>query len=71
MGDIVKTIFTSVGDVIEGMMSAIKTAASNLIWVDPAAETKVMSDVFQFGLTFLGISLAFGLGMMVFRLIRR
>lgn len=71
MGEIVTTIFSSVSGVITGMTDAIKTAASSLIWQDPSASSKVLSDVMQFGLVFLGIGVATSIGYMVFQLIRR
>ena len=71
MGEIVTTIFESVGGVITGIVGSIKDAASELIYKDPAATTKEFSDIFQFGLTFLGISIATGIAYTVFRLIRR
>ena len=70
MGDIVQTIFTSVGDVITGIVGAIKDAATELIYQDPAAAEKELSDVFQFGLVFVGINIAIGIAFTVFRMIR-
>ena len=71
MGQIVTTIFDSLGVVINGIADAIKSAASHLIWQDPTAQEKVLSDFMQFGLVFLGIGLAMGITYGVFRLVRR
>lgn len=71
MGQIVSTLMTGVSEVITIMTGAIKDAATALIWQDPTAETKVLSDVMQFGLVMAGVSIAMGIGYMVFRLIRR
>ena len=70
MGEIVSTIFDSVGGVIKGITGAIKEAAAQLIYTDPTAAEPELSVVFQFGLVFLGISIATGIGYMLFRMIR-
>lgn len=71
MGEIVSTIFDSVGGVITGIADGIKDAANALIYEDPTAAQPVLSNFMQFGLVFLGISIAFSIGFMVFRMIRR
>ena len=71
MTTIITTVFDSLGTVITGIVDAIKDAASSLIWQDPAAQTKELSDVLVFGLTFLGISIATGIAYTVFRMIRK
>lgn len=71
MGQIVSTIFDSVGGVITGIVDSIKDAATSLIWQDPTAEVRELSDVMQFGLVFLGIGIATGIAYMVFRMIRK
>ena len=71
MTDIIGTVFDSLGGVITGIVDAIKDAASSLIWQDPTAEVKELSDVLVFGLTFLGVSIATGIAYTVFRMIRK
>jgi len=71
VGDIVKHIFSGFTDTITNFASGIKDAFLQIIYVDPAAETKVLSDVAQFGFVMVGISLAIGLVYGAIRLIRR
>ena len=61
MGTMVQTIFSSFTDVIGGMAGGIKEAFMNIIYVDPSASEKVLSDIAQFGFYGIGISLAIGL----------
>lgn len=70
MGDIVSTIFGSVNEVIDGFVEGIRTAFTNLIWEDPDATEKVLSDFAQFGLVFLGISIAVGIAYTIIRMVR-
>lgn len=71
MGEIVTQIFQGFTDTIRNLAQGIKDAFVNIIYVDPTAETKVLSDLAQFGFLFLGISLAIGLVYGAVRLIRR
>ena len=71
MGDIITQIFQGFTDTITNLAQGIKDAFVNIIYVDPTAETKVLSDLAQFGFLFLGISLAIGLVYGAVRLIRR
>ena len=71
MGEMVKTVFDSVGDVISGIAGGIKSAASELIYEDPNAAEPVLSNVLQFGLIFLGVSIATGIAYKVFSMIRK
>lgn len=70
MGEIVNTVFDSLGGVIEKMVDAMRTAFSHLIWEDPDATEKVLSDFAQFGLVFLGISIAVGIVYTIVRMVR-
>ena len=71
MSDIVNAIFSGFTETISNFASGIKDAFMQIIYVDPTAETKVLSSLAQFGFLFLGISLAIGLVHMAVRLIRR
>lgn len=70
MGDIVSKIFTGFTQTITNLAKGIKDAFVNLIYEDPTAETKVLSTFAEFGLVFLGISIAIGLVYTTTRIIR-
>ncbi len=70
MGDMVSTIFSSFTDVISGLSNGIKTAFSNILYQDPEASEKVISDPVKFALIFAGVALASGLVMGAFHWIR-
>lgn len=70
MSELLSLLFESFTTVITGLAGGIKEAASNLIYVDPAAEQKVLSDVIQFIFVIAGLSIAMTVFFMVFRLIR-
>lgn len=71
MGAIVTTIFESVSGVVTGIITAFRDAFSQLIWQDPDATEKVLSDFAQFGLTFLGISIVIGIVYAVVAMVRK
>ena len=71
MGDIVSKIFTGFTETITNFASGVKNAFMNILYENPEAETKVLSSVAEFGLVFIGISLAIGLCYGALRLIRR
>lgn len=70
MGEMVSTIFSSFTDVISGLSNGIKTAFINILYQDPEASEKVISDPVKFVLIFSGVALASGLVMGAFRWIR-
>lgn len=70
MGAIVTTIFESVSGVVTGMVSAFREAFSQLLWQDPTATEKVLSDFAQFGLVFLGVSITAGIVYTIIRMVR-
>lgn len=71
MGDIVTKIFNGFSTTITNMASGIKSAFLNILYEDPTAETKVLSGLAEFGLVFLGISMAIGLCYTAISLIKR
>lgn len=71
MGNIVQHIFSGFTETITSFGAGIKDAFLQIMYVDPTAETTVLSDVAQFGFVMLGISLAIGLVYGAIRLIRR
>lgn len=70
MGDIVSKIFTGFTQTITNLASGVKDAFVNILYENPEAETKVLSSVAEFGLVFLGISMAIGLVYGAIRLVR-
>lgn len=71
MGTLIKEIFTGFSEAIKGLASGIKDAFMQILYVDPAAETLVVSEFAKFGFVMLGLSLAIGLVWGAVRLIRR
>lgn len=71
MGEIVTTIFSSFTDVIGFMSDGIKTAFMNILYADPNAAEKVISDPVKFFMVLLGMGMAGGLVFGAFKLIRR
>ena len=71
MGDMIKTMFSSFTDVIEGLGNGIKVAFTTLIYEDPNAAEKVLSDPAQFAFIVGGAGLAIGVVFGLFRLIKR
>ena len=70
MSQLLSLLFESFTTVITGLAGGIKSAATNLIYEDPKAEVKVLSDVIQFIFIIAGLSIAMTVFFMVFRLIR-
>jgi len=70
MGEMVSTIFTSFNDVITNLAGGIKNAFVQILYQDPEAATKTLSDPVKFALIFAGVALASGLVMGAFRWIR-
>lgn len=67
-GEIIKEIFLGFSDTIKGMSGGIKDAFMNIIYEDPTATTKVLSDFAKFGFVIMGFGLA---GSLVFLGIRK
>lgn len=70
MSELLSLLFQSFTTVVTGLAGGIKDAASELIYVDPAASAKTLSDVIQFIFIIAGLSIAMTVFFMVFRLIR-
>ena len=63
MGEMITTIFQSFNDVITNLAGGIKSAFENILYADPSAADKVISDPVKFALIFAGVALASGLVM--------
>lgn len=70
MGDIVTKFGNGFKDIISPLAEGIKNGFSHLIYVDPTAEVKVLSDVAEVGLIVGGAGLAVGLIFGMFHLVR-
>lgn len=66
----VTMIFSGFTDTIKGLAGGIKDGFLNLIYVDPSASEKVMSDIAEFCFVAGGVTLAIGIVWGTFRLIR-
>ena len=70
MGEIVKNFTDGFTGMLEPLAQGIKNGFSHLIYVDPSAEVRVLSDVAQVGLIVGGMALATGLVIGIFHLVR-
>lgn len=71
MGTIVSKFSEGFTGMLEPLANGLKNGFSNLIYVDPTAEVKVLSDVAEVGLIAGGMALAIGIVMGIFHLVRR
>lgn len=71
MNDLITTLFSSFTETIKGMGTGIKEAFLNILYVNPSAETLVVSDFAKFMFLMFGLGLAIGLIYGAVRLIRR
>lgn len=71
MGGLVTEIFSSFNDVISGLIGGMKTAFGQFLYVDPAAEAKVIGDLPKFLFLMLGVGLATGIVYGIIRLVKR
>ena len=70
MNEIVTSFTSGFTGMIQPLAEGIKSGFTALIYQDPAAEVKALSDVAQVGLVVGGIALAVGLVFGVFKMIR-
>lgn len=71
MSGLISEIFASFTTVIQGIAEGLKTAFSNLLYVDPAVDNPAFSPLVLFLFTILGLGLATGIIYKVFGLIKR
>lgn len=62
MTELINTMFSGVTITAEGLGNAIKDMFLNIIYDDPAAEVKVISQFATFIFLMFGVSLTLGLG---------
>ena len=70
MGEMVGLIFESFNEVITNLAGGVKNAFMQILYADPDAAEKVISDPVKFALIFSGVALASGLVMGAFRWLR-
>ena len=70
MSELITELFSSFTTVIEGLASGIKSAFTNLLYVDPAATDPQFSPIVLFIFTMAGLGLATGILYKIFGLIR-
>ncbi|HBF15452.1 MAG TPA: hypothetical protein DDW30_07210 [Clostridiales bacterium] len=70
MSELVQAIFATFTTVIQGLAGGLKTAFSQLLYVDPAAENPVFSPMVLFIFTMAGLGLAAGILYKMFGLIQ-
>ena len=70
MSELISAIFESFTTVIEGLGSGLKTAFTNLIYVDPAATDPAFSPLVLFIFTMAGLGLATGILYKIFGMVR-
>lgn len=71
MSELITTLFSSFTEAMKGMGSGIKDAFLNVLYVNPTAETLVVSDFAKFMFLTAGLAMAIGLIYGAVRLIRR
>lgn len=71
IAEVIESITQGITALIAPVVSAIKTAFMNFLYVDPAAETLVMSDLAKFLLVFLGVSIGVSLVWVAISLFKR
>lgn len=69
--ELLKTMFSVLGDCITSLMNAIKDGFMNLVFVDPLAETLEVSAVGIWLFVMLGLSLALSLGYYIIGILHR
>lgn len=70
MAELINQIFTGFTDAIKGIASGLKNAFEQIIYVDPSATEKVLSDFAKFSFIMMGLSLAFSVVFLIVRKIR-
>ena len=70
MAELINQIFTGFTDAIKGIAGGLKNAFEQIIYVDPLATEKVLSDFAKFTFIMMGLSLAFSIVFLIVRKIR-
>ena len=71
MSELITTMFQGFTEIIPAIMGALKDGFQEIIYVDPSASTKVVSDFAKFGFLIAGLGLGLGLTYFTVNLIRR
>lgn len=70
MDQLITTMFSTVSTTATGLGSGIKEMFLNLIWENPTAAERVLSDFSKFSFMMLGVGLVLGLGYVTLRALR-
>lgn len=70
MGALITQMFESMTSAVQGFGKAMKEGLLTLIYVDPTATERVVSDLGIFMFSMIGISLGIGLIFSIFKLIK-
>ena len=70
MTELITTMFSGFSDTIGGLANGVKEMFMNILYVDPTAQTLVVSDFAKFGFVMAGLSMALGLGYFIIRKVR-
>ena len=70
MSELITQLFGSFPTVVTSLAKGIKDAFGELVWADPLASDKVLSDPIQFIVIFGGVTLGVGLLWGTFSMIR-
>lgn len=70
MNQIVEAFASGFTGIVDPITTAIKTGFTNLIWQDPTAAERVLSDPAQVGLVLGGVGVCVGLVLGVFAFIK-
>lgn len=70
MAELINQIFTGFTDAIKGIAGGLKNAFEEIIYVDPSATEKVLSDFAKYAFIMMGLSLAFSIVFLIVRKIR-
>lgn len=70
MSELITTIFENLTTVVTQSAQALKTCFLNLIYTDPTAQTKTISDLMIFVFTMMGLTIGIGIVYKVLSLVR-
>lgn len=71
MGELITSFLSSMTEVVTGIIGTIKDGFVSFIYVDPSAQTLIVSDIAKFVFIMAGVGVAMGLVGMVMAIIRK
>ena len=70
MSELITTMFQNFKTIVTNSATALKDCFANLVWDDPTATTKKLSDLIQFVFLMMGITIGIGIVYKVLSLVR-